>query len=89
MGFLASAMEGRVYHSNKAYLVFGELVLEKCFLFSAKNFAKEAIEKQKSAFIRWGIMADWDNCYHTFDKKYEAKQLHVFHQLFDKVGHHC
>ncbi|XP_007521378.1 isoleucine--tRNA ligase, mitochondrial [Erinaceus europaeus] len=50
----------------------------------ARSFAKAAIEKQKSAFIRWGIMADWDNCYYTFDKKYEAKQLRNFYQLYEK-----
>ncbi|KAM6165931.1 isoleucine--tRNA ligase, mitochondrial [Erethizon dorsatum] len=50
----------------------------------AKSFAKAAIEKQKSAFIRWGIMADWNNCYHTFDGKYEAKQLRIFYQMYDK-----
>ncbi|XP_061481153.1 isoleucine--tRNA ligase, mitochondrial isoform X1 [Rhineura floridana] len=50
----------------------------------AKEFAKKVIEKQKEAFIRWGIMADWDNCYYTFDKKYEAKQLSIFHQMHDK-----
>lgn len=30
-------------------------------------------------------MADWDNCYYTFDKKYEAKQLNIFHQMYNKV----
>ncbi|XP_020140016.2 isoleucine--tRNA ligase, mitochondrial [Microcebus murinus] len=50
----------------------------------AKTFAKAAIEKQKSAFIRWGIMADWNNCYYTFDGKYEAKQLRIFYQMYDK-----
>ncbi|KAH1173168.1 isoleucine--tRNA ligase, mitochondrial [Mauremys mutica] len=50
----------------------------------AKEFAERAIEKQKSAFIRWGIMADWANCYHTFDRKYEAKQLSIFHKMYDK-----
>ncbi|XP_033000640.1 isoleucine--tRNA ligase, mitochondrial [Lacerta agilis] len=50
----------------------------------AKEFAEKVIEKQKEAFIRWGIMADWENCYHTFDRKYEAKQLGIFHQMFDK-----
>ncbi|XP_072846565.2 isoleucine--tRNA ligase, mitochondrial [Pogona vitticeps] len=54
----------------------------------AKKFAEEAIEKQKSSFIRWGVMADWDNCYYTFDKKYEAKQLNVFQQMYDK-GYVC
>ncbi|XP_023059477.1 isoleucine--tRNA ligase, mitochondrial [Piliocolobus tephrosceles] len=50
----------------------------------ARSFAKAAIEKQKSAFIRWGIMADWNNCYYTFDGKYEAKQLRTFYQMYDK-----
>ncbi|KAM4772775.1 isoleucine--tRNA ligase, mitochondrial [Rhinophrynus dorsalis] len=52
----------------------------------ARAFAEKAIEKQKSSFIRWGIMADWDNCYYTFDRKYEAKQLDIFYKMFDK-GH--
>ncbi|XP_042679752.1 isoleucine--tRNA ligase, mitochondrial [Centrocercus urophasianus] len=50
----------------------------------AKEFAERAIEKQKAAFIRWGIMADWANCYCTFDPKYEANQLRVFHKMYDK-----
>uniref|UniRef100_A0A8B9SSD7 isoleucine--tRNA ligase n=1 Tax=Anas platyrhynchos TaxID=8839 RepID=A0A8B9SSD7_ANAPL len=50
----------------------------------ARKFAERAMEKQKSAFIRWGIMADWENCYHTFDPKYEANQLRVFHKMYDK-----
>ncbi|XP_054432582.1 isoleucine--tRNA ligase, mitochondrial isoform X1 [Pteronotus mesoamericanus] len=50
----------------------------------ARSFAKAAIEKQKSAFIRWGVMADWNNCYYTFDGKYEAKQLRIFYQMYDK-----
>lgn len=54
-------------------------------LFLARSFAKAAIEKQRSAFIRWGIMADWNNCYYTFDGKYEAKQLRIFYQMYEKV----
>nr|XP_009931161.1 PREDICTED: isoleucine--tRNA ligase, mitochondrial [Opisthocomus hoazin] len=50
----------------------------------AREFAERAIEKQKSAFIRWGIMADWANCYCTFDPKYEANQLRVFYKMYDK-----
>uniref|UniRef100_A0A8C3MZA4 Isoleucine--tRNA ligase, mitochondrial n=1 Tax=Geospiza parvula TaxID=87175 RepID=A0A8C3MZA4_GEOPR len=50
----------------------------------ARAFAEGAIEKQKSAFIRWGIMADWANCYLTFDPKYEANQLRVFYKMYDK-----
>ncbi|XP_072121179.1 isoleucine--tRNA ligase, mitochondrial [Mobula birostris] len=50
----------------------------------AREFAERTIERQRAAFIRWGVMADWDNCYYTFDKQYEAKQLEIFHQMFDK-----
>uniref|UniRef100_A0A8C0IA61 isoleucine--tRNA ligase n=1 Tax=Bubo bubo TaxID=30461 RepID=A0A8C0IA61_BUBBB len=50
----------------------------------AREFAEKAIEKQKSAFIRWGVMADWANCYRTFDPKYEANQLRVFYKMYDK-----
>ncbi|XP_007935121.1 isoleucine--tRNA ligase, mitochondrial [Orycteropus afer afer] len=50
----------------------------------ARSYAKAAIEKQKSAFTRWGIMADWNNCYYTFDEKYEAKQLRIFYDMYEK-----
>ncbi|OPJ72259.1 isoleucine--tRNA ligase, mitochondrial [Patagioenas fasciata monilis] len=50
----------------------------------AREFSERAIEKQKSAFIRWGVMADWDNCYRTSDPKYEANQLRVFYKMYDK-----
>ncbi|GAB1285834.1 Isoleucine--tRNA ligase, mitochondrial [Apodemus speciosus] len=50
----------------------------------ARSFAQAAIEKQKAAFARWGVMADWNNCYYTFDPKYEAKQLRVFYQMYEK-----
>uniref|UniRef100_A0A8C0SMG1 isoleucine--tRNA ligase n=1 Tax=Canis lupus familiaris TaxID=9615 RepID=A0A8C0SMG1_CANLF len=50
----------------------------------ARSFAEAAIKKQRSAFIRWGVMADWNNCYYTFDGKYEAKQLRIFYQMYEK-----
>lgn len=30
-------------------------------------------------------MADWNNCYYTFDGKYEAQQLRIFYQMYEKV----
>lgn len=30
-------------------------------------------------------MADWENCYYTFDGKYEAVQLKVFQDMHGKV----
>ena len=54
--------------------------------FSARKYAREAIGIQMEAFKRWGVMADWDKqCYFTFDHKYEAKQLEVFFQMYEKV----
>ncbi|VDI00247.1 isoleucyl-tRNA synthetase [Mytilus galloprovincialis] len=51
----------------------------------AKKFAREAITVQMEAFKRWGVMADWDKqCYYTFDPQYEAKQMEVFYQMYEK-----
>ncbi|MBN3291966.1 SYIM protein, partial [Polypterus senegalus] len=50
----------------------------------AREFARQAIEKQRAAFERWGVMADWSQCYYTFDGKYEAKQLGVFYSMYEK-----
>ncbi|KAK9959829.1 hypothetical protein ABG768_009930 [Culter alburnus] len=50
----------------------------------AREFAERAISQQRAAFQRWGVMADWDNCYYTFDGKYEAAQLKVFLEMHNK-----
>lgn len=52
----------------------------------AREFAEGAIARQKAAFQRWGVMADWDQCYYTFDGTYEAAQLKVFQEMHSKVG---
>ncbi|KAK2161356.1 hypothetical protein LSH36_118g05020 [Paralvinella palmiformis] len=51
---------------------------------TARKFAEKTIQKQKSAFQRWGVFADWNNCYYTFNKSYVMKQLDVFLQLYEK-----
>ncbi|KAL2099029.1 hypothetical protein ACEWY4_005509 [Coilia grayii] len=50
----------------------------------AREFAEGAIARQRAAFQRWGVMADWDNCYYTFDGQYEAAQLRVFQDMHSK-----
>lgn len=50
----------------------------------AREFAEKAISRQKTAFQRWGVMADWDQCYFTFDGSYEAAQLKVFQEMHNK-----
>uniref|UniRef100_A0A3Q3EDB9 Isoleucine--tRNA ligase, mitochondrial n=1 Tax=Labrus bergylta TaxID=56723 RepID=A0A3Q3EDB9_9LABR len=47
----------------------------------ARAFAEGAIARQKAAFQRWGVVADWDQCYYTFDGVYEAAQLKVFQEI--------
>uniref|UniRef100_A0A3B3ZS03 isoleucine--tRNA ligase n=1 Tax=Periophthalmus magnuspinnatus TaxID=409849 RepID=A0A3B3ZS03_9GOBI len=47
----------------------------------AREFAEKAISRQKAAFQRWGVMADWDQCYFTYDGTYEAAQLKVFQEI--------
>ena len=49
---------------------------------TAESFARKTIEFQKSAFKRWGIMADWDNPYITMSKEYESNQIDVFYQMY-------
>lgn len=50
----------------------------------ARAFAETAIARQKAAFQRWGVMADWENCYYTYDGAYEAAQLKVFQEMHNK-----
>ncbi|TNN65481.1 Isoleucine--tRNA ligase, mitochondrial [Liparis tanakae] len=50
----------------------------------ARQFAEGAIARQKAAFQRWGVMADWDQCYYTYDGTYEAAQLNVFQEMHAK-----
>ncbi|XP_013137867.1 PREDICTED: isoleucine--tRNA ligase, mitochondrial isoform X2 [Papilio polytes] len=48
----------------------------------ARDFALETVAKQKAAFQSWGIMADWDTCYLTLDKKYVQNQLRQFYKMY-------
>ncbi|KAM8914621.1 isoleucine--tRNA ligase, mitochondrial-like isoform 2-T2 [Spinachia spinachia] len=50
----------------------------------AREFAEGAIARQKAAFQRWGLMADWDQCYYTYDGAYEAAELKVFQEMHSK-----
>ena len=47
------------------------------------KYAKKWVQKQKSDFIRLGVMGDWDNPYLTLNPEYEAKQLEVFKELYE------
>ncbi|XP_060838287.1 isoleucine--tRNA ligase, mitochondrial [Rhopalosiphum padi] len=67
-------------HGNK-WKNFGPLEVRK----SARKYASKEIEKQKTVFKSWGILADWENnCYFTYDKKYVQKQIQQFFKLYKK-----
>jgi isoleucyl-tRNA synthetase len=55
------------------------------YFYTAEQFAREAIADQKEAFRSWGVMADWDKCYFTFDKQYVKNLLQQFHKLYEMV----
>ncbi|XP_042224774.1 isoleucine--tRNA ligase, mitochondrial-like isoform X2 [Homarus americanus] len=50
---------------------------------TAKKFAEEAINIQRSAFERWGVLANWNNVYCTFNPEYISRQLQLFAQLYE------
>ncbi|XP_052785641.1 isoleucine--tRNA ligase, mitochondrial-like [Mya arenaria] len=50
----------------------------------AQKFAESAIEVQMEGFKRWGVMADWDKPYFTFNPQYEAAQIDIFSRLHEK-----
>ncbi|CAG8499014.1 1003_t:CDS:10 [Cetraspora pellucida] len=51
---------------------------------TARKCALSTIETQKSEFMSWAIMGDWDNPYKTLDKEYEVRQLNLFHEMVKK-----
>ena len=49
-----------------------------------QKFAQGYVEKQMDSFKRIGCLADWDAPYLTMDPKFEAEELKVFGEMFDK-----
>ena len=53
----------------------------------ARKFAQMAIQRQKTAFKKWAILADWESetgCYFTYNNSYEALELKYFYEMFEK-----
>ncbi|XP_063223898.1 isoleucine--tRNA ligase, mitochondrial isoform X4 [Bacillus rossius redtenbacheri] len=51
---------------------------------TAREFARKAIAAQREVFRSWGVLADWDDCYFTFDKQYMKNQLHQFFNMYER-----
>ncbi|KAI8062597.1 isoleucine--tRNA ligase [Gongronella butleri] len=50
----------------------------------ARERALQELDKQRTAFMSWGVIGDWDHPYRTLDKDYEIRQLGVFHDMVEK-----
>uniref|UniRef100_A0A8L0DRE4 Isoleucine--tRNA ligase, mitochondrial n=1 Tax=Oncorhynchus mykiss TaxID=8022 RepID=A0A8L0DRE4_ONCMY len=73
-----------VGHALNKVLLFRIKLGKQVHYVPAREFAEGAIARQRAAFQRWGVMADWDKCYYTFDGTYEAAQLKVFQDMHSK-----
>ncbi len=49
-----------------------------------EEFAEDFIQKQMAGFKRLGVVGDWENPYRTMDKHFEAQEVKIFGQMFDK-----
>ena len=52
----------------------------------SRAFALEAMDRQRSEFISWGVMGNWKNPYLTMSKDLVKAQLVAFNNLY-KQGH--
>ena len=50
----------------------------------SRSLAAECIETQKSGFKRWGIRANWEDPYFTYDIDYVSNEMQLFWKLFQK-----
>lgn len=50
----------------------------------AARFAKETVEAQSKSFQRYGVMGEFENPYLTLQPEFEAAQIRVFGEMFQK-----
>ncbi len=48
------------------------------------KFAQDFVDRQMEQFIRLGVTADWERPYLTMDKKFEAREIRVFGEMYKK-----
>lgn len=49
-----------------------------------RDYAQKWIDHQRPQFQRLGVMADWENPYHTMDADYEAEEVREFARAFKR-----
>lgn len=53
---------------------------------ACREYAGKQVERQKTDFVRLGVLADWQRPYLTLDPKFEANQLRAFSKMIER-GH--
>ena len=54
------------------------------FRTACHNYAEHYLDVQRQGFKRLGVLGDWENPYRTMDPKFEAQEVKVFGQMYDK-----
>lgn len=92
-GFLAPFVPGWDCHGlpielnvEKKIGKAGVKVDAKTFREACRAYAKTQMDIQRKAFIRLGILGDWEHPYYTMDYRYEANIVRSFKKIVEK-GH--
>ena len=64
----------------------GQKLSHRAFRQKCRVYAQSQIKHQKESFIRLGILADWEQSYHTMDPVYEAVIVRSLAKIIDQ-GH--
>ena len=51
---------------------------------TCRKFALQYVDKQSEGFKRLGVLGDWDHPYGTLDPEFEARQIGVFGDMYQK-----
>ena len=51
---------------------------------ACREFAQRYVDLQREQFKRLGCLGDWDNLYLTMEPKFEAEEVRVFGQMYEK-----
>jgi len=68
---------------EKKYGKGGVKISKVEFIQKCREYASQQIEIQKNAFIRLGVMGDWQNHYATMNPKYEANIIRFLAEVID------
>lgn len=51
---------------------------------ACQAFAETSVDTQREQFIRLGVVGDWEHPYLTMDPKFEAREVRVFGEMYQK-----